>query len=64
MLTSRARERNDATGDAIRADGDLEAKFAVSWRPTSTSQPAVQEEGAVTVTGTVPTQAQLSKMTL
>jgi osmotically-inducible protein OsmY len=58
-------ERNDATGDdAIRADGDLESEVRSKLEANlPASQLAVAaEEGGVTVTGTVPTQAQLSKI--
>ncbi len=62
----RAREqRNDAGGDdAQRADGDLESEVRGKLEANlPASQLAVDaEEGAVTITGTVPTQEQLSKV--
>lgn len=62
----RAREgRNDAGGDdAQRADADLESEVRGKLEANiPASQLAVDaEEGAVTVTGTVPTQEQLSKI--
>ena len=62
----RAREeRNDATGDdAVRADGDLESEVRGKLEANlPASQLAVEaESGAVTVTGTVPTPEQLSKI--
>lgn len=62
----RAREqRNDATGDdAIRADADLESEVRDKLEANlPASQLAVEaEEGTVTVSGTVPTQEQLSKV--
>ncbi len=62
----RAREqRNDAGGDdAQRADGDLESEVRGTLEANlPASQLAVDaEEGAVTITGTVPTQEQLSKV--
>jgi len=62
----RAREqRNDADGDdAQRADGDLESEVRGKLEANlPASQLAVDaEEGAVTITGTVSTQEQLSKV--
>lgn len=62
----RAREqRNDATGgDTKRADADLESEVRSKLEANlPASQLAVEaEEGAVTVSGTVPTQEQLSKI--
>ena len=62
----RAREqRNDAGGDdAKRADGDLESEVRGKLEANiPASQLAVDaEEGAVTVTGTVPTQNDVNKI--
>jgi osmotically-inducible protein OsmY len=62
----RAREgRNDAGGDdAQRADADLKSEVRGKLEANlPASQLAVDaKEGAVTVTGTVPTQEQLSKI--
>lgn len=62
----RAREgRNDAGGDdAKRADADLKSEVRGKLEANiPASQLTVDaEEGAVTVTGTVPTQEQLSKI--
>ena len=62
----RAREgRNDAGGDdAQRADADLKSEVRGKLEANlPASQLAVDaKEGAITVTGTVPTQAQLSKI--
>lgn len=62
----RAREqRNDATGgDADRADGDLESEVRSKLEANiPASQLAVAaKDGAVEVTGTVPTQEQLDKI--
>lgn len=62
----RAREeRNNATGgDAVRADADLESEVRSKLEANlPASQLAIEaEEGAVTVSGTVPTQEQLSKI--
>lgn len=62
----RAREeRNDATGgDADRADGDLESEVRSKLEANlPASQLAVAaKDGAVTVTGTVPTQEQLDRI--
>lgn len=62
----RAREeRNNATGgDADRADSDLESEVRSKLEANlPASQLAVEaEEGAVTVTGTVPTQEQFDRI--
>lgn len=62
----RAREeRNNTTGgDAQRADSDLESEVRSKLEANlPASQLAVEaEKGAVTVSGTVPTQEQLSKI--
>lgn len=62
----RAREqRNDATGDdAIRADGDLESEVRSKLEANlPASQLAVEaKDGAVTVSGTVPTPEQLDRI--
>lgn len=62
----RAREqRNNATGgDAVRADADLESEVRSKLEANlPASQLAIEaEEGAVTVSGTVPTPEQLSKI--
>lgn len=62
----RAREqRNNMTGgDADRADGDLESEVRSKLEANlPASQLAVEaEDGAVTVTGTVPTQEQLARI--
>lgn len=58
-------ERNNVTGgDAVRADADLESEVRSKLEANlPASQLAVEaEEGAVTVSGTVPTQEQLSKI--
>ena len=58
-------ERNNLTGgDAIRADADLESEVRSKLEANiPASQLAVEaEEGAVIVSGTVPTQEQLSKV--
>jgi hyperosmotically inducible periplasmic protein len=62
----RAREqRNDATGgDTDRADGDLKSEVRSKLEANlPASQLAVDaKDGAVTVSGTVPTQAQLDRI--
>lgn len=62
----RAREqRNDATGDdTVRADGDLESEVRSKLEANlPASQLTVEAaDGAVTVSGTVPTQEQLDKV--
>lgn len=62
----RAREqRNDATGgDTERASGDLKSEVRSKLEANlPASELAVEaEDGAVTVTGTVPTKEQLSKI--
>lgn len=62
----RAREqRNNATGgDAVRADADLESEVRSKLEANlPASQLAIEAEtGAVTVSGTVPTPEQLSKI--
>ena len=58
-------ERNNLTGgDATRADADLESEVRSKLEANiPASQLAVEaEEGAVIVSGTVPTQEQLSKV--
>lgn len=58
-------ERNDATGgDTDRDDGDLESEVRSKLEANlPASQLAVEaEDGAVTVSGTVPTQEQLQKI--
>ena len=58
-------ERSNATGgDAVRADADLESEVRSKLEANlPASQLAVEaEKGAVTVSGTVPTQEQLSKI--
>jgi hyperosmotically inducible periplasmic protein len=62
----RAREqRNNATGgDTDRADGDLESEVRSKLEANlPASQLGVEaEDGVVTITGTVPTQAQLQRV--
>jgi len=63
-IKAREERNNLAGGDAIRADADLEAKF-VKEANLPASQLAVEaEEGAVIVSGTVPTQEQLGRLIL
>lgn len=63
----RAREqRNNATGgDADRAEGDLESEVRSKLEanlPASKLEVNAEDDGSVTVAGTVPTQEQLNKI--
>lgn len=63
-IKAREERNNLAGGDAIRADADLESEVRSKLEANlPASQLAVEaEEGAVIVSGTVPTQEQLGKV--